>query len=484
MGRTFQDINEETYESCPTKPMEFKKMLFGLAMFHAVILERRKFGPIGWNIPYEWMDSDFQVSQQQVKLYLQSQDQVPWITLLYLIAPVNYGGRVTDDKDVRLISAVLNGYFNPGMFDPKFRFANLDDYAIPTEGSLEDCRAFVNKFPVDEDPRIFGLHPNALITAQSNQANRFLDTIVSIQPRISSGGAGKKPEEIVLEMAEDFIKTIPEGTKKKAAHTNTYKKTPGGGIISIGVFHGQEYERTLLMISVIKKSLKMLGQAIKGIVLMSADMEGMYNAFLEQKVPGNWTKIAYPCLKPLNSWVDDFIERISFMVAWLTKGPPNSFWLSCFFFPQGFMTAALQLHARKTKIPIDMLEFHPAPRTEVDPESLKGAPDSGVNIHGLFLQGCKWDFDRKCLQESEKGKLFIAMPIIQLAPEMVADIPEIIKSGNLYGCPLYKTSERKGTLSTTGHSTNFIKYFPIGQPEKDASHWTTRGVAMLCMLDD
>jgi len=397
---------------------------------------------------------------------------------------VNYGGRVTDDKDVRLISAVLKGYFRPEMFEPNFRFAGLDNYSLPKEGTLEECREFVHHLPQDENPRIFGLHPNALITAQFNQAKTFLDTVLSVQPRISGGGGGKKPEDIVADMAEGFLKMIPEGVKKKAAHPNTYRKTAQGGIVSIGVFHGQEYDQILRMISVIKASLKMLGKAIKGIVLMSSDMEGMYNSFLAQRVPNNWAKVAYPCMKPLNSWTDDFILRIAFMTSWLTKGPPNSFWLSSFFFPQGFMTAALQLHARKTKIPIDMLDFHPVARNETEPDKLKGPPETGVNLHGLFLQGCGWDSTHRRLQESDKGILFVPMPIIQLCPEMVAEVPQMVIDGNLYACPMYKTSERKGTLSTTGHSTNFVKYFALGQPEQDAEHWTARGVAMLCMLDD
>merc|ERR1719158_1679947 len=108
--RAFTEIEESVYEVCPSKPREYKKLLFALAFFHASILERRKFGPIGWNIPYEWMDSDFQVSREQVNQYLTSQDGVPWVTLNYIIAEANYGGRVTDDKDVRLISAILQRY--------------------------------------------------------------------------------------------------------------------------------------------------------------------------------------------------------------------------------------------------------------------------------------------------------------------------------------------------------------------------------------
>jgi len=484
VGRTYQDISEDVFEACPSKPHEFKKLLFGLAFFHAVILERRKFGPIGWNIPYEWMDSDFQVSKEQVRMYLVSQPDVPWITLRYIIAEVNYGGRVTDDKDVRLISAVLKGYFQEPMLQEGFKFAGLDAYYLPAEGSLQETRDYLKTLPMDEDPRIFGLHPNALITAQFNQAKKFLDTVVSVQPRIASGGGGKKPEAIVDEMAKDFKERIPDAPKSKTAHAETYKKNASGGIVSIGVFHGQEYERTAHMIGTVKASLTMLGKAIKGVVLMGADLEQMYNSFLEQKVPGNWVKVAYPCLKPLNSWVVDFIERIDFMVGWLQKGPPPSFWISCFFFPQGFMTAALQLHARKTKIPIDTLEFFSATTQVMDHTTLTEQPESGVRIHGLFLMGAGWDLNRSLLKESDKDVVFEQMPVIWLEPLQISESVKKIADGNLYMCPIYKTSERKGTLSTTGHSTNFVKYFSIGNEQADTAHWIARGVAMLCMLDD
>mmetsp|Transcript_18842 Transcript_18842/g.53650 ORF Transcript_18842/g.53650 Transcript_18842/m.53650 type:complete len:653 (+) Transcript_18842:2-1960(+) len=484
LGRTFQDINEDVFESCPSKPKEFKTLLFGLSFFHAVILERRKFGPIGWNIPYEWMDSDFQVSREQVRMYLVAQPEIPWTTLLYIIAEVNYGGRVTDDKDVRLIAAVLKGYFCPAMLKEGFRFANLDSYYPPGNVSLDKTREYLKTLPLDEDPRVFGLHPNALITAQYNQARKFLDTVVSVQPRISSGGGGKSNEEIVADMAQDFLKKIPEPAKTKDAHPETYRKTPSGGIISVGVFHGQEWARFSQMTKVTKASLKMLCKAITGVVLMSGDLEGMFNAFLVQKVPGNWEKVAYPCLKPLNSWVKDFIERVDFMTRWLLQGPPKSFWISSFFFPQGFMTASLQVHARNTKIPIDTLEFFSSVTSIEDYTHVTSLPESGCNIHGLYLMGCGWDMRKSELRESHKDILFELMPVIWLEPLDLADVKDRVTTKNLYQCPIYKTSERKGTLSTTGHSTNFVKYFPISQPGMDVAHWISRGVAMLCMLDE
>ncbi len=105
--------------------------MFSLAFFHAVILERRKYGAIGWNIPYEWMNSDFETSQMQLKMYLNEQPEVPYKTLNYLIAEINYGGRVTDDKDVRLITALLLSYLNPGVMTGKYSFSSSGVYITP-----------------------------------------------------------------------------------------------------------------------------------------------------------------------------------------------------------------------------------------------------------------------------------------------------------------------------------------------------------------
>jgi len=119
----------------------------------------------------------------------------------------------------------------------------------------------------------------------------------------------------------------------------------------------------------------------------------MFNAFLDNKVPENWTvnDISYPSLKPLSSWYKDLLERIDFIGDWLYNGPPKSYWLSAFFFPQGFMTATLQTYARQTLKPIDTLAF----KITVQSFGLEGiseAPEIGVHIHGLYMQGAKWDF--------------------------------------------------------------------------------------------
>jgi dynein heavy chain, axonemal len=250
----------------------------------------------------------------------------------------------------------------------------------------------------------------------------------------------------------------------------------------------QEAMRYNKLIKEYNQSLADLRKALKGLVVMSGDLEAMMNALYSNAVPANWTKKAFPSLKPLAAWVDDLELRIGFIKTWVAEGTPPAYWVPGFFFPQAFLTGTLQNYARKYQVAIDTVDFdfHILQKTGPD---IATKPEDGVYIFGLFLEGANWDAAQHCLVESNPKELFVGFPAIHLDPKTDRQAP----TEGVYSCPCYKTTVRAGLLSTTGHSTNFVLMVevPSKEPcsgafqkyvETFSAHWIKRAVALFTTL--
>lgn len=469
-----------TFDDGLPKDIGWKKMLCGLTFFHAIVQERRKFGALGWNIKYEFNDTDLETSLASLKKFLEEQPLIPWDALRYVTGQINYGGRVTDDWDRRCLTSILDNFYTPEVLAEEYAFSASGNYRVPQALAHPKILEYLNALPALDNPELFGMHENANVTYERNESANMARIILSLEPRDSGGGGGKSNDQRVLDLAASIQENLPANLSLDDAGSTTFKTRDVAGTVvmdSLATVLSQELVKFNTLLNRMRSSLVDIQKAINGLIVMSSDLDNMYTAFLNGKLPQIWNAVSFASLKPLGSWVKDLLERVAFFRKWLVHGEPVVFDLSVFFFPQGFMTGTLQNFARKYQTAIDSLAFTFAVMDVESAGEITQSPSDGIYVDGLWLEGARWSRSLSRLEEARPGEMFSSMAIIHFLPAA-----DVVRAKSEYPTPVYKTSVRQGTLSTTGISTNFViaVYLPT---EKKPDYWVMNGAAFLLNLN-
>jgi dynein heavy chain len=487
--RAYLSIDEAWYEDC-SKPFEFKKMLFGLCFFHGLILERRGFGAVGWNISYGFSEPDRDISRQQLKAFLEDfKEGVPYEALNYMVAEANYGGRVTDMQDRRAIVVILRDYYTPKILDPEYKFSTSGTYFSPEPGNLQQCFDFIRSMPMSTTPEVFWLHNNANLTAAINEGLYITKSAVTLMASFGASASAadddeeptkhKTNEEIFSEISKEIGDKLPQAIDVAAV----MRKYPVMYEQCLNVVLHMELGKFNRLLNKISSTCVNLQKAVKGLVVFSPELEAVGEGCLTNIIPKPWMSVSYPSLKPMGSYIDDFHMRWKFMSTWCRDGIPYMFWFSAYFFQQAFLTGVLQNFARKYTIAIDRCTWN----YEVLAANFttEEHPEKGANIYGLFMDGARWDDENRCVEDSFPKVLWSTMSPMLLKPVEVDE--DNTDPDKVYQAPIYKTSDRKGVLSTSGHSSNFIMFVAIAhscQGYHSEAFWTKRGVALISQTDD
>ncbi|PRP87074.1 hypothetical protein PROFUN_04810 [Planoprotostelium fungivorum] len=454
------------------KSYEWRRLLFSLCYFHAVVQERRKFGPIGWNVPYGFNESDLHVSSRVLGLHLTEENLnsgISFSSLLYIIGEVNYGGKVTDPWDRRLLLSILHRFCNPNALEPIYRFYNSPAYCIPKESNdpVTSYNTYIDQLPSVDGVELFGLDYNSNITLNLKESNLLIEAAQKLEHREGSEKDRSSVAGVLLPFIVDTLKILG----------NLISLPDASSQHPMDVVLRQEIVRFNHLHHLITASLHDLRLSLDGEITENGDIREVKTSLLLDRVPRRWGQL-YPSIRSLRIWLRDLVERLRFFREWAGGQLPDVYWISAFSSPQALLTAVLQVYARKTSKPID----HLAMRYHVMKDETSEPPTDGALIRGVYVTGAAWNKDKHCLEDSPRGQLFSPMPYIWMEPY---DVKEKKKESK-YVCPLYITSTRAGKLSTSGSSSNCITSIPLPMSphlesdQADANHWTCRGVALLC----
>lgn len=437
-------FSRETYEELESRT---KGILFGLCQFHAVMVERKKFGTKGFNMMYPFSIGDLVCSTAVLRNYMESAPaKVPWADLRYLFGEIMYGGHIVNDFDRLLANTYLDFYMREELLDemPLYPFldnvSTSDTFRAPSTGSSYD--AIVNH--IDEDlktdtPLAFGLHPNAEIGFRTNASEELLRTIfeLSTSTGVEAGADGPDNQQI----AEAIIQDVLEGLRDVKYEIDTISS----GLDDIGPFQNvilQECERMNGLVGEILRSLIELDLGFKGDLTVSDAMEELAGALYLDRVPRRWEQLAYPSLRSLGAWLADLQNRIQQLNDWVNSPAemPLITWLSGLFNPPSFLTAVMQITAQSQSLELDKLTLITEVTRKLNVEEISSAAKDGTYINGLFLEGGSWNIQANILESSKPREMFCQLPIVNIKPAIVDKF-----DAGIFHCPVYKTQQRGPT---------------------------------------
>eukprot|EP01059_Diplonema_ambulator_P010461 TRINITY_DN204_c1_g2_i3.p1 TRINITY_DN204_c1_g2~~TRINITY_DN204_c1_g2_i3.p1 ORF type:complete len:3050 (+),score=1214.76 TRINITY_DN204_c1_g2_i3:4746-13895(+) len=480
--RLFNLITEEQFTKCVFRNY-YRPLLFSLCFFHAILLERKKFGSLGYNVdpPYDFNDSDFQVSEAILSLYINEMEEplatsIPLPTIRFLICDASYGGRVTDDWDRRTLQTYMLQYMNTdAVLQPQYKLSSDPQYYIPSvDGTLTSYKEYVNSLPGEDPPAAFGQHTNADIMSQILRSNDLMDCLLTLNAtllvKLSGGKQGGDSavslEKVVLGLVDQLEAAVPAVIDLQTIMEA--KESEDMDALVTCLF--QEIQRYNILLNDITNSLKEVKKGVSGLIIMNEHLDMIFQALLFNKVPESWER-HYPTLKPLSSWMEDLKLRIEQMNQW-GRGTPKVFWLSGFTYPTGFLKALQQSHGRKNGISIDQLAWE---FTVLDTETttITQSAKEGTYIRGIYLEGAGWGNGQ--LTEPEPMALTKMMPFIHFRPVIMKKTA----SKGKYNCPMYMYPVRTGTRERPSFVVTVV--LPSGSAEPE--HWVKRGTALLLSTD-
>lgn len=512
IGNLLPDFKPTDEREALIEFVSYRKLVFALAWLHSIVNERKRFRSLGWNVNYEFPDTDFVYSEKMIHEFIGNQKSsdngLQWDSLRYLLSQINYGGRITDPSDQRLLNELVREIFTDELLTSKnFMLGDPNDssFKVPSDldeniailktknsasinnlfGNLRsDLMDYIKGFPEEEPPQIFGQHINAEITMRIEDSKRLIDILgpLTQNTKTSSSGLQNNGENELVHVINELITKLPPKIQLSADNLNKPSLVANDGSTQLAdpfkTFFFQEAAKYNEIIDTILSDLSTSQSCLHGKLIPTEEIEAIMFSLNFYKVPKKWRDF-YLSSKTLFPWLEDLNSRVQQIQEWMVKESLTKYWIGGFIYPNGFMTALLQSSARKNATAVDNLkwEFQFMPQDA----NLISAPKEGAYVTGLYLEGGKWDFSTNQLVEADPMNLYYALPPIIFKP--VEKSSKTNQKGLTYNCPCYVYPIREGSVERPSFVCSIT--VPYGGAEGlTEAFWIKRGTAILLSLDN
>jgi len=469
LRRSFALFNKDEFDERDSK---IKSILFALCHFHSLMLERKKFGALGYNMKYPFSNGDLRDSASVLYNYLEGSTavKIPWEDLRYIFGEIMYGGHIVDDWDRRMCEKYLTYFMQDEILDEMELVPYGDGHVSwksPGPGTHEKYLEHIETMP-PESPLFFGMHPNAEIDFRTKMCDNIFEMLQMIQPKKTTQGSSDHEEQSPMAHAEemcseilDEVREVRYNVEEVSVQLNEEEKGPYQFVMM------QECDCMNTLVQEMVRGLNELQLGFKGELTMSEHMEHLAEALANETLPVWWVKLGFPSTRPLRSWLVNLKDRCAQLDDWFAEPIhiPKVIDVSKLFNPQSFLTAIKQVCCQNMKLELDRLQVFTEVTKRLDPKMVDSLAREGAYVTGMYLEGARWDANANCLEDSRPKEMFTRLPVINCK----AGIQQEKEDKNVYMCPTYCVPTRRPHFV-------FVAQLRTRQP---AAKWVLAGVAII-----
>lgn len=425
------------------------RLLFIVALFHAILQERRSYIPIGWTKFYEFSNADLRSAVDIIESILKKNSSQPdWESIHGVLEYSIYGGRIDDSFDLRNLRIYLKKFFNQSIFN-QVNMEIVPKISIPSTNSKHEFLSFIySKFTDIDSPELFGLPSNARSFVQMSLGEEIISKLKKLDYSNESGNINAFSKEQWNERLAPILQFWKSTTssnyetlfsRNSQYHTNVSNRDP------ISIFISLEYSNSLSLIKYIDDIFTEIHDILKGTIVLSSTIQEIANDLIHGIVPQKWQD-KWEGPENIQQYIQSVVRKtlsISKLVQLSSQQILQEIIsLDDFFNPHVFLNALKQKTARTSNTPLDELN-HLVSTWKIG--TLQSFSSNVIKTKNLLLQGAQ--FNDILINTNESSESFTKLPECEIGWCTKEAFTKFQSQQPSMDAPLYFTSSRDKLLT-------------------------------------